>query len=40
MLQKALKQTSEQITSNLTKEIRELGTHTAALELKVDEIEL
>lgn len=38
MLQRALKQTSEQITSNLMKEIRELGHRTATLELRVDDI--
>lgn len=39
MLHKALKQTSEQITTNLTREIRELGNRTAALELKMDDLE-
>lgn len=39
MLHRALKQTSEQLTNNLTKEIRELGNHTAALEYRVDVIE-
>lgn len=39
MLHKALKQTSEQITNSLSKEIRELGNRTATLELKVDETE-
>lgn len=39
MLHKALKQTSEKIINSLTKEIRELGNRTAALELKMDEIE-
>lgn len=39
MLNKALKKTSEQITTNLTKEIRELGQRTASLELKMEEIE-
>lgn len=39
MLQKALKQTPEHITSSLTKEIRELENRTAALEHRVDEIE-
>lgn len=39
MLHKALRQTSEQITNNLTKEIRELGQRTASLELKVEDIE-
>lgn len=36
---KHLKLTSEHITASLTKEMRELGNHTAALELRVDEIE-
>lgn len=40
MLHKALKQTSDQITKSLTKEIRELGNRTAALEIKMDEIEI
>lgn len=39
MLHKALKQTSEHINNSLTKEIRKLRNHTAALELRVDEIE-
>ena len=39
MLHKALKQTSDQITSNLTREIRELGKRTAALEVKADDLE-
>lgn len=39
ILQKALKQTSEHIASNLTKEIKELGNCTTALEHRVDEIE-
>lgn len=39
MLHKALKQTSEQISNNLTKEIRDMGPRTAALELKVEEME-
>ena len=39
MLHKALKQTSDQITSNLTREIRELGKRTAALEVKADDFE-
>lgn len=39
MLHKALKITSEQITNNLTKEIRELGNRTAALEIKTEELE-
>lgn len=40
MLQKALKQTSEHITSSFTKEIREIGVRTAALEIRVDELEI
>lgn len=40
MLQRALKQTSEHITSSLTKEIREIGARTAALEIRVDEVEI
>lgn len=40
MLQKALKQTSEHITSSFTKEIREIGARTAALEIRVDELEI
>ena len=39
MLQKALKQTSDHITEKLTKEIRDLGRHTAELENRVDDIE-
>lgn len=39
MLHKALQQTSEQITSNLTREIRELGRRTEALEMKMEDIE-
>ena len=40
MLHKALQNTSDQITTKLTKEIRELGNRTDALESKVDEIEI
>ena len=40
MLNKALKRTSDQITSNLTKEIRDLGSRTETLESKVEEIEI
>lgn len=40
MLNKALRQTSEHITKSLKKEIRELGSHTEALETRVDEIEI
>ena len=40
MLHKALKHTSEQITSNLTKEIIELRHRTETLEFKVEEIEV
>lgn len=39
MLHRALTQTLEQITYNLTKEIKELGNRTAALELRVEEKE-
>ena len=40
MLHKALKNTSDQITASLTKEIREIGYRTEALETKVEEIEM
>lgn len=40
MLQKALKQTAEHITSSLTREIRELGTRTDVLENKFEVMEL
>ena len=40
MLNKALKRTSEQITTSLTKEIRDLGCRTETLEAKMDEIEI
>lgn len=39
MHHKALRQTSDHITNSLTKEIRELGNRTEALEFRVDEIE-
>lgn len=39
MLQRALKQTSDQITDKLIREIKELGHRTAELEGKVDELE-
>ena len=38
MLQKALKQTSDDITDKLTKEIREIGQRTAKFEVRVDEL--
>lgn len=40
MLHKALKTTSDQITNNLTREIREIGQRTADLETRVDDMEL
>lgn len=39
MLQKALKRTSDHITTNLTKKIRELGQRLSTLETRVDDIE-
>ena len=40
MLKKALKRTSDQITSSLTKEIRDLGSRTETLETKMEELEI
>lgn len=40
MLNKALKQTSDHITGRLSREIRELGNHTEALEQRTDELEI
>lgn len=40
MLQKALKSTSDHITTNLTKEIRELGQRLSTLETIVDDLEI
>lgn len=39
MLNRALKETSRQITEKLTKEIRELGTRTSDLENRTDDLE-